>query len=116
MRCHLERDFATLDWNVYFFEATSRDTRVLVLRGDSVEVVDVPHGGKMPVSLKLPVEAMEALLVETEQVIPVSHATERHLKDSIAVRDRLLAMVERAELVQVDLTPSTMTPTNGPTP
>lgn len=107
MRCHLERDWATLDWNIYFYEAHANGTRVLIVQADGHGWMEVPLGGQMPVSLKLPVESMEALLMEAEQHIPVSHATERHLKDTIAVRDRLLALVERAELVQVDMTPTT---------
>lgn len=48
-----------------------------------------------PPSLTLPAGVLEALLAEAEKVIPASHATERHLADSIAVRDRLLVLVEK---------------------
>lgn len=41
-------------------------------------------------------EALKALIGASTDSFPASDATTAHLKDTIAVRDRLLSLVERA--------------------
>lgn len=46
-------------------------------------------------TLKLPQAAWEALAKAAGDALPPSAAVDRHLQDTIAVRDRLLVMAER---------------------
>lgn len=45
-------------------------------------------------SLLIRSDMLAALVQEAGKVIPATHATERHLIDAVAVRDRLLKLVE----------------------
>jgi hypothetical protein len=59
--------------------------------------VEVERGARFPVepSLELPVDLFEQLVGEASDFFPPSAATDRHLKDAVEVRDRLLALVEK---------------------
>jgi hypothetical protein len=91
---HLQRNWASMGYDITFYE---RDPfRVLRLTDEpwpkwetASEMEDVKP------TLHLSGDALEALLAEAEKVIPASHATERHLNDAVAVRDRLLALIEK---------------------
>lgn len=92
MNVRLERDWARMGYAVTFYE---RDPlRVLRIDGDGWRWEEIDAAETPSPTLFLPPDAMEALLGEAEKVIPASHATERHLSDAIAVRDRLLDLVE----------------------
>jgi hypothetical protein len=90
---HIERDWLRLGYSITFFER--HPTRVMRLSelGATWEAVEEGAAPTEP-TLHLPADALEALLAEAEKVIPASHATERHLTDAVAVRDRLLTLVE----------------------
>lgn len=54
-----------------------------------------PEGGSVQPSLVMGREMFEAILRAGSDIMPPDAGTERHLKDAIAVRDRLLAIVEK---------------------
>jgi hypothetical protein len=56
------------------------------------EVVEVRPGGEPPIWDRFPMEIADEL---AEALNPRPPVTERHLDDAIAVRDRLLTLVER---------------------
>lgn len=58
--------------------------------------VEVDRDSKFPVepSLELPVDLYEQLIEAGSDFFPPSAATDRHLKDAVEVRDRLLSLVE----------------------
>lgn len=60
------------------------------------KVVTVDLGDELPAepSLYMSPEMVKALVTATSSVMPPSDATERHLKDAMVIRDRLLAIVE----------------------
>jgi hypothetical protein len=68
-----------------WFETTSLD--------GGREVVKVDAYAEPPLWARVPVHFAEAI---GEALAPRPAATERHLDDAIAVRDRLLALVEKA--------------------
>lgn len=47
------------------------------------------------IGFRLPEGALDAILAEYAKVAAPHPATERHLEDAVAVRDRLLALVEK---------------------
>lgn len=53
------------------------------------------NGGDVVATIDLPEGALDALVAAARNVQAPHPATERHLDDAIAVRDRLLSLVER---------------------
>jgi hypothetical protein len=94
MNVHIERDWLNDGYSISFFER--HPTRVMRRSEQGIITWESVDDGADPVepTFRLPADALEALLAEAEKVIPASHATERHLTDAVAVRDRLLALVE----------------------
>ena len=83
---------------VWFYTPLANGTtRVHRLVGhDQWEDVLVEANGLLPdPSLVLPASALGALVAEAGDILPPSAATDRHLKDTIDVRDRLLSLVEK---------------------
>lgn len=74
-----------------YFETLSAGQRGVI--GSERETVKVPHGEEPPLWARIPQEIAEAL---AEALAPRPVATERHLDDAIALRDRLLTLVEKA--------------------
>lgn len=60
-----------------------------------VEWVPYPEGDEPPVTLRLPPNVLAAIVAEAAELRPPTQATVEHLNDARAVRDRLLALVER---------------------
>jgi hypothetical protein len=60
------------------------------------EVKDGEDVGEIGPTLTVSKDMLEAIVAAAHDVLPPSAATDRHLKDAIAVRDRALAMVEVA--------------------
>jgi hypothetical protein len=89
----LEPNFVNDSYRVWIYERSP--TRVMQRaagggwRFDPFDESELP-----PPTLELPEDALRALLEEAGKVLPATHATERHLQDAIAVRDRLLNLVE----------------------
>jgi hypothetical protein len=63
------------------------------LAGGAARIVEVAPGAEPPMWARVP-ERIAAALAEALAPRPV--ATERHLDDAIALRDRLLTLVEKA--------------------
>lgn len=55
----------------------------------------VPEGHEAPISLRLPEEALEALVAAAMDILPPSREQASALADTRVVRDRLLSLVER---------------------
>ncbi len=55
--------------------------------------VTVPPGAEAPLYMRVPMRIAESV---AEALAPRPVATERHLDDAIALRDRLLTLVEKA--------------------
>jgi hypothetical protein len=62
--------------------------------GRTVEKFD--PGTKPDPSLIIPGELLAKLVAEASDVLPPSAALQRHLSDTMTVRDRLLTLVEKA--------------------
>lgn len=92
MNVRLERNWMRMGYDVTFYERSPLRVMRLGELGPTWETVNETVDAAP--TLHLPGDALEALLAEAEKVIPASHATERHLSDAVAVRDRLLALVE----------------------
>lgn len=96
MNVRLESNFASDSYRIWVWER--EPLRVLRPNGSGgfrwEPFDDRTPGLVAPVTLELPVEVLQALLQEAGKVLPATHATERHLLDAIAIRDRLLALVE----------------------
>lgn len=75
-----------------------RVRRVLQADGgwEEIPIAEGAHAGE-PVkpTLELPTDALEAIIAAAGDVLPPSAATDRHLRDAVEIRDRLLALVER---------------------
>lgn len=52
--------------------------------------------GTMPPGISLPAGVLDAIVAKATGTTPPQAATERHLNDAIAVRDRLLTLVEQS--------------------
>ena len=95
MNVHMQRSWARMGYDITFYERDPFRVARLndnAMNGLTWEVAD--EQSEIAPTLHLPGDALEALLAEAEKVIPVSHATERHLTDAVTVRDRLLKLVE----------------------
>jgi TolB-like protein len=57
----------------------------------------------VPPTLTIPVDALAALALAAGDHLPPSAATDRHLDDTIAVRDRMTTLVEK--LIDAELKP-----------
>lgn len=97
LRVHVERQFMADALDVYIFEPGENATRRLwrcdgvAWRVEEVEAFAVPATP----SLRLPIAIAELLAPELLEIARPSTAQGRHLDDAIAVRDRLLALVEK---------------------
>jgi hypothetical protein len=45
-------------------------------------------------TFEMPLDMLEAIVAAAHDILPPSAATDRHLKDAVAVRDRLLTLLE----------------------
>lgn len=106
MRVEVERELATKMINVYVVQDGAINGKTAVwqpIRDPNFEVGEriggtdwgeVPVGGQVPPSLRLPEDVWVAMLAAGADVPAPSRAQHDHLADAMAVRDRLLAMVE----------------------
>lgn len=97
MRARVERDWSSLMIRIWFYEPSEGGGRVLrVLSDDTYRWEDVTPGTALAApSIVLPEDALQELVREVSNILPVEDATSAHLKDAIGVRDRLLALVEK---------------------
>ena len=97
VKARIERDWANAMVRVWLFEPRETGTRVLRILGKDVyQWDDVENGALLPEpTLYLPDEALQELVREASNVVPVEDATSAHLQDAIEVRDRLLSLVEK---------------------
>lgn len=98
LRVHVERRPMTDELDVYVFEPGENAARRLWrYYDDGAWRVDEVPAEAMPgePSLRIPVAIAEVLAPELLEIARPSTAQGRHLDDAIAVRDRLLALVEK---------------------
>ncbi len=83
---------------IYLFRPTSTGEKTVVARPTGKPGIwrneEVELGAKTEPSLELPLTVFEQIIEEASDFFPPSAATDRHLSDTVAVRDRLLALVE----------------------
>lgn len=96
MRCRIEREPLTNFVNVWLY--TEGETGAYVWRPSAgplaLEKVE-PGVATVEPSLRLSDEVLEALVREAQGFVSASDATTRHLDDAVAVRDRLMVLIER---------------------
>jgi hypothetical protein len=101
LRVQVERRPLTDELDVYIYESGENTVHRLWRYDTGYEPgpswrVDEVEPGALPVepSLRIPIAIAEILSPELLEIARPSTAQGRHLDDAIAVRDRLLAMVE----------------------
>lgn len=89
-----ERD----DFAIYLYSEGAGGSRFGYVPGEHghFKWVETPEGGELPVTLRLPPEAMEALVKAATEVMPVDAGMAAALADTKAVRDRMISLVEAA--------------------
>lgn len=95
IRARIEDDFPRRGVKVWVYRD---DSRPAVLRLDETGLErwdELAIGVDVEPTLVLPEAALAAIVAEAGNVLPPSAATDRHLTDAVAVRDRLLTLVER---------------------
>lgn len=58
------------------------------------EIKDGQAADHLPATIEMPMGMLEAIVAAAHDILPPSAATDRHLKDAVAVRDRLLTLIE----------------------
>lgn len=97
-KVHIEPDWLNDNLKIWFYEKHGHVLRTYKYLGDGVwEAADVVDGELSEPSMTLPSEALEALIRAAEGHVHAQDATVRHLDDAIAIRDRLLSMLEEAD-------------------
>lgn len=98
MRVEVDREVATKMLNVYVIQEGMSGgvstVRIWQPLDGPQEWVEVAPGASAPVSLRLPEEVYAALLAAGSDIPLPTRAQHDHLADTIAVRDRLLTLVE----------------------
>lgn len=96
----VERDFLTMRVNVWFYRRVGHHAVSVAQRGEAPSAWEwsEPFEASMArpdtPSLTLDEEMMTALIEAGSATMPPDRAQGRHLDDTIATRDRLLALVE----------------------
>lgn len=85
------------DFAIYLYSEGAGGSRFGYVPGEdgNFKWVETPERGELPVSFRLPPEAMEALVKAAADALPVDAGMAAALDDTRAVRDRLLALVEQ---------------------
>jgi len=91
MKVHVIRRPEALAIDIYIELERRPDGSTLCKAGD-LEILEVAPGEEMPRYVRLFNEVAEAIVTE---LMPPPVATDRHLRDAIGVRDRLLTLVEK---------------------
>lgn len=94
MNVHMERSWITSDWEIWFYESAGRKMGIWRQGENGWDFEYTDPCEKTKPSLRLPDAALEALVREAGKVLQSSDATVAHLADTVAVRDRLLKLVE----------------------
>ncbi len=96
MRAHVRDLFARQSVEVFFYSQAAPGQLLHYWLKDGEWVSGPIKEGTWPEqpSLVLPREMLQALVDESEEVLEPDGATNRHLKDAVKVRDRLLSLVE----------------------
>lgn len=103
MRVHIERRPERETIDVWVYEGDLR-TDIIVGTPDGPYILQHGDGKRMtdlPPTFSLPDTAAASLLEQLGDFLPPSSTMQRHLADSIDVRDRLLALVEKRPSVIV---------------
>lgn len=93
MKARVEKDWLTDSMKVTFFDHTPSGTVVYDLPSGTATILK--DGEEAPEPLRFPRDSLAALVAEASGILPPSAATTAHLQDAVAVRDRLLTLVER---------------------
>lgn len=96
MRCRIEPEILTHAVKVWLYYDGEGGTYVWRPSAGAGALQQVEEGAAVvEPSLRLSDEALEALVREAQGFVSASDATTRHLDDAVAVRDRLMLLVEK---------------------
>jgi hypothetical protein len=96
---HLDPQWQDRTAKVWIYQSHPQGTTVFYPEGDVIRTVDIKNGELFPKepSLRLPNGMLQALVDAAMPQFPPSEALDRHLRDAIGVRDRLLTIVEKGQ-------------------
>lgn len=97
MEARIERNWPRRTVNVWLTQSHGAALQVLQHKGGGDwSYVNLSESEILPVepTFELPDGAVEALVKAAGDFLPPSAAIERHLKDAIGVRDRMISLVE----------------------
>lgn len=96
VKAHIEPNWTDRTVLVWLYSEVHSGGRAYLrcISGEAWEWQEVAEGEQVPPTLVLPDACLKALVAEGADYAPASAATERHLLDTISVRDRLLALME----------------------
>lgn len=97
VQCHVESHWYDELVDVWVFYRMPGKNIFIGLDGETIE--ETIEGGELPTKPTMQVHRnmLKAIVTKASKIIPPSEATVEHLRDAIAVRDRLLGIVERAK-------------------
>lgn len=102
MRARIEHDWHRDQVNVWVYSGGQGAGPIRVVRPNEnmigftmEEVTEGAYAGEPEPTYVIPKPIFEAIVENAGSVLPPSAATDRHLQDSVKVRDRLLALVEQ---------------------
>jgi hypothetical protein len=99
VKVYLDRNWATTDVRIYVTQPAGLGVSYLwQLKGDQwarEEIRNEVVNDDLGPTIAMPSEMLEAIVAAAHDILPPSAATDRHLKDAVAVRDRLLTLIER---------------------
>lgn len=101
MRARIEREVLRDQFKVWLYIEGENTPSIMRFDGEQRLTVleQVSEGATVEPTFTIPALALEALLREASGFVAATDATTRHLDDAVAVRDRLLALVERGKPV-----------------
>jgi hypothetical protein len=95
VRVHLESDFVRKRIDIWVFDHGDRLLRPANRAREEVwEEIEPNTGPKPAPSLSIREDVLEGIVAAASDHFPPSAATDRHLNDAIAIRDRLLILLE----------------------
>lgn len=100
MKVRVESDWLRNAFDITIYRQVGDQGLIEVLQlagepaGTTPVWVAIPRAERPPITLRLHEDALEGLMAAAGDHLPPSAATERHLADAVAVRDRVLGLVE----------------------
>jgi hypothetical protein len=94
--------WATDDVKVYLYEVNQHSDQISYFKPGPNGMIGRTHkrSDVIPedMAMVMPAEALKAIVSAASESYPPSEVMDRHLKDAMTIRDRLLAMIEKRGL------------------